>query len=168
MLTVIRSIFISIAEGAIKRFSGSGRAGETFADREYFQHYGFTSRPLPGAEGLLIKQGNVIYLIASDDRRYRIGLADGEVALYSDEGDKVHLKRGRVVEIQAGTEVLLNAPSVKLGDGTLRALIDERIKTLWADVHVHPYTDNGNPMVTGVPTVPLDLSGCSTNKTKGS
>lgn len=117
---MIRGILTEVTEGEIKRFSGSGRSGETFADREYFQHYGFTSRPLAGAEGILLKQGNNIILVASDDRRYRLKMAAGEVALYTDEGDCVHLKRGRVVEIHtetlqvtAGTRVVLDTPVVE-------------------------------------------------------
>jgi len=100
MIKFIRTILSSVTEGAIKRFAGAGRPGETFADREYLQHYGFTSRPLSGAEGILLKQGNNIILIASDDRRYRIVLEDGEVALYTDEGDHIHMKRGNLVEVK--------------------------------------------------------------------
>lgn len=38
------------------------------------------------------------------DRRYRLkGLESGEVAIYTDEGDKVHLKRGKVIDIETGT-----------------------------------------------------------------
>lgn len=122
MIDMVRSIITSIAEGVIKRFSGSGRPGETFTDREYFQHYGFTSRPLDGAEGIALKKGNVIYLIASDDRRYRISLENGEVAIYSDEGDFIHFKRGKLLhvstgnklEIDATNEVEITAPSIKL------------------------------------------------------
>lgn len=130
MITMIRSIISGVKEGVIKRFGGSGRPGETFADREYFQHYGFTSRPLAGAEGILLKQGNNIILIASDDRRYRIEAADGEVALYTDEGDHIHMKRGRVVEINtdtlkvaAATQVLLETPLVKT-TGEVKAELD--------------------------------------------
>lgn len=100
MIKFIRTIIGSVSEGVIKRFSGAGRPGETFSDREYFQHYGYTSRPKSGAEGILLKQGNNIILVASDDRRYRIALADGEVALYTDEGDHIHMKRGNLVEMK--------------------------------------------------------------------
>lgn len=38
------------------------------------------------------------------DRRFRLqALAPGEVALYTDEGDKLHFKRGRVIDIQTAT-----------------------------------------------------------------
>ncbi|MCE5281763.1 MAG: phage baseplate assembly protein [Deltaproteobacteria bacterium] len=44
---MIRGIVQTVIEGAIKRSTASGHAGERIADREYFLHYGFTSRP-PG------------------------------------------------------------------------------------------------------------------------
>lgn len=93
---------------------------------ERFQEYGFTSHPHPGAEAIVVALGgtrNRAVVVAVDDRRYRlVGLAAGEVALYSDEGDKIVLKRGNVIEITAATKVQLATPSVnttgvyKVGD----------------------------------------------------
>ena len=80
MRRMIRGIIDSIVEGAIKRVSMKGLAGESISSREAFQHYGFTSRALAGAEGILVRDGNHLVLIAEDDRRYRIALAEGEVA----------------------------------------------------------------------------------------
>jgi phage baseplate assembly protein V len=120
MINLVRTIITRVAEGVIKRFSGTGRPGEDFNSREYFQHYGFTSRPLQGSEGLALVHGNVVYLIASDDRRYRLALADGEVALYTDEGDYIHFQRGRTLKAytggtlnaEAGREAKIIAPQV--------------------------------------------------------
>ncbi len=119
MLKMVRSIISSVTEGVVKRFSGSGRSDETFTNREYFQHYGFTSRPLKDAEGILIKDGNNIILIASDDRRYRLQIEDGEVALYTDEGDKIHLKRNKEISISSGGKVVVNAANlIEFNTGT--------------------------------------------------
>ncbi|MCS5517061.1 hypothetical protein NWF32_25455 [Pseudomonas qingdaonensis] len=38
-------------------------------------------------------------VVASEDGRYRLTLQDGEVSLYTDEGDYVHMKRGRLIEV---------------------------------------------------------------------
>lgn len=111
-MKMVRVLINSVVEGVIKRFSGSGRSGETFTSREFFQQYGFTSRPLMGAEGILIKDGNVLYLVASDDRRYRLQILDGEVALYTDQGDKVHLARGQVI-VKSGGKVHVEAPLIE-------------------------------------------------------
>ena len=78
---MIRGIVISVLEGVIKRFSASGRPDETISDREYFQHYGYTSHPKAGAEIIIIREGGHFVAVASDDRRYRIALEEGEVAL---------------------------------------------------------------------------------------
>lgn len=74
---------------------------------ERFQNYGFTGKPHPGAEAVVVFVGGNRdhgLCIAVDDRRYRLkGLQDGEVAIYTDEGDTIHLKRGNVIEVTTGT-----------------------------------------------------------------
>ena len=112
---MIRGIVTSVVEGVIKRFTASGRADETISNREYLQHYGYTSRPLPGAELIILREGNNIIAVASDDRRYRISLENGEVALYTDEGDKIHLKRGRIIEITGGEKVVVSTKVAEIG-----------------------------------------------------
>lgn len=103
---MIRGIVNTVIEGLIKLFSASGRTGETIDNREYFQHYGFTSRPKAGAEIIIIKEGNHYIAVASDDRRYRLAVEEGEVALYTDEGDKIHLKRDKTIEIVSGNKLI--------------------------------------------------------------
>jgi len=102
---LIRGIVTAVIEGVIKLFTASGRSGETFSKREYFQHYGFTSRPKPGAEIIIIKENNNYIAVASDDRRYRIALEEGEMAIYTDEGDKVHLKRNNIIDVICGNQL---------------------------------------------------------------
>lgn len=88
------------------------QAGETRGGAERFQEYGLTSVPLEGAEAVVLSVGgrrDHLLVVAVDDRRYRLtDLAAGEVALYTDEGAKVHLKRGRIVvedsEIRLGSD----------------------------------------------------------------
>lgn len=82
-------------------------AGELKDGAEHFEPYGFTSNPLGGAEVLTAFLGgdrsHAVVLVAAD-RRYRIQtMKSGEVAIYTDEGDKVHLKRGRVIDIETET-----------------------------------------------------------------
>lgn len=103
---MIRGIVDSVTEGLIKLFSSSGRTGEVYDEREYFQHYGFTSRPLKGAEIIIINEGNHYLGIASCDRRYRLAVEAGEVALYTDEGDKIHLKRDKTIEVVSGNKLI--------------------------------------------------------------
>lgn len=77
---------------------------EVLAGLEHFQQYGFTSVPLAGAEAVALSVGgnrSHTVVINVDDRRYRLtGLADGEVALYDDRGQRVHLTRtGAVINV---------------------------------------------------------------------
>jgi len=111
---MIRGIVTAMIEGVIKRFSASGRSDETFESREYFQHYGFTSRALPGAEIIVIQEGNHLIAVASDDRRYRLAMANGEVALYDHLGQHFHLKSDGTVDVVGVNEVRVIAPLVKV------------------------------------------------------
>ncbi|MGH3443611.1 MAG: phage baseplate assembly protein V, partial [Nitriliruptorales bacterium] len=52
--------------------------------------------------------------------RYRLqSLAPGEVAIYTDEGDKVHFKRGRVIDIETGTLNIRASQAVNIDTPTL-------------------------------------------------
>lgn len=89
---------------------------ETRSGVERIQQYGLTSVPLEGAEALVVFLGGRRdhgIAVAVDDRRHRMkDLAPGEVALYTDEGAAVHLKRGRIVvtdsEIRLGSDSAAN------------------------------------------------------------
>jgi len=85
-----------------------GLAGESVSG-ELMQHYGFSSGPLPGAEFIAIPVGGNskhTVVVASEDGRYRVVVKDGEVSLYTDEGDYIHMKRGRLIEIETDTLVV--------------------------------------------------------------
>lgn len=92
--------------------------GESRATAERFQQYGFTSVPQPGAEALAVAVGGSrshMVVIAVDDRRYRlVGLESGEVAIYTDEGDHIHIKRGGTIAIAATTKIEIDTPLVTM------------------------------------------------------
>jgi len=92
-------------------------ANEVRADIQHFQPYGLTSHPKPGAEAVvLFHSGNRDHglCVVVDDRRYRLkGLARGEVALYTDEGDSVIMRRNHKIDIQTGT-VSITADAVNV------------------------------------------------------
>lgn len=84
---------------------------------EHFEPYGFTSNPQPGAEALTIflagDRSHGITII-TPDRRYRLtGLESGEVALHDDLGQKVHLKRDKIL-IETPLDFELRAKNIKL------------------------------------------------------
>ncbi|MEN5094524.1 phage baseplate assembly protein V [Pseudomonas protegens] len=98
-------------------------AGEVNDDMEHFEPYGFTSNPLAGAEGIATFLGGdrshaVVLVVA--DRRYRLqALAAGEVAIYTDEGDKIHFKRGRIIDIDTATLNIRASSGVNIDTPTL-------------------------------------------------
>lgn len=80
------------------------------------QPYGFISRAKPGAEALLVDLGgsaDATIAIMVADRRYVIALAEGEVAMSDDLGQKVHLTRSGV-SVTSGAVVNVNAPTINL------------------------------------------------------
>lgn len=133
-MTFIRGIITAYnaVKGKIARFSGTGRAGESFTDREAFQHFGFRSGLPKGTHALLIKDGQNIYLVASDSQ-YTIKVESGETSIYNQWGDHVILKKDHKIEVNAvgvagqieinadgaGGEVVVNAANIYLGDRLL-------------------------------------------------
>lgn len=87
------------------------REGVVRDHAEHFQHYGFTSVPLPGAEGIALSVGGSsdhTVVINVDDRRYRVqAMQAGEVALYDDLGHQVRLTRTGIVIDGGGHPVLM-------------------------------------------------------------
>jgi phage baseplate assembly protein V len=136
-------------------------AGETRDNVPRPQQYGFTSVPLPGAEAIYLSLGgdrdNGIVIVASD-RRYRVqGLEAGEVAIYTDEGDKITFKRGRNIEIETMTLTIKAPTGVRMETallavtGEVKDLCDTpAARTMSAmrdiyDNHDHDENDNGGP-----------------------
>ena len=82
---------------------------------EHMQNYGFTSHPKGGDVAVAFLGGNReqgIVLVV-DDRRYRIPLQAGEVAIYDDLGNKIELLRD-MVRISAVQHVEVVAPTIRL------------------------------------------------------
>jgi len=128
------------AEG-IQELQIQALAGEKLDRVERFQQYGYTSHPHVGAEAILVAVGgnrSHSIVIAVEDKRYRLtGLKKGEVALYDDQGQSIHLHRDGIklkttrpdgVEIEApkakivAESATVEAETVSLGKGDKRAI----------------------------------------------
>lgn len=85
---------------------------------EHFEPFGFTSKPLAGAEHITLfldgdRSHGVTVVVA--DRRYRLTtLADGEVALHDAYGNKVHLKADGTLDVIAQTKAQITSPLVTM------------------------------------------------------
>lgn len=88
--------------GAIQTAQLKGVRGEVLQDVELFQQYGFTSAPLPGTQTIILPLHGLTshsIIIATEHGSYRLkALKPGEVALYTDEGSNIVLKRGKLIE----------------------------------------------------------------------
>lgn len=126
-------------------------ADEVKDDMEHFEPYGLTSNPHPGAEGLTAfingdRSHGVVLCIS--DRRFRLqALKTGEVALYTDEGDFLHFKRGREIAIEtltlsvkAATGVNFDTPLIRT-TGRIEATGDVVAAGVSTSQHVHEGSD---------------------------
>lgn len=171
------------AAGAVQLVQLDGLAGEQLQDAELFQHYGYTSNPPAGTMAIVLPIGGKTahgIVIATEHGSYRLkSLQSGEVAIYTDEGDSIVLKRGRLIEattqtftLNAGVAINLNAPTITANASTEVALntpvvaasadvkaqgdvIDHGNKSMSAmrdahNQHEHPDPQGGN---VGLPSV---------------
>ena len=101
--------------------------GETFADVELVQQYGFVSVPLAGADAVILPLGGRSahgVVVAVDDARHRLAdLQSGEVALYTDEnstggGHRIALKRDRKLELRGANLEAVASGAVAIEAGT--------------------------------------------------
>ncbi len=83
---------------------------------EVLQPYGLASKPAPGGLTVLLAiggdQGDMVALPPAGG--VRLGVDDGEAALYTDEGTRVHLRAGGLVEVAAATAVQVTVAGVRL------------------------------------------------------
>ncbi|PPS59678.1 phage baseplate assembly protein V [Pseudomonas sp. BRM28] len=126
-------------------------ADEVKDGMEHFEPYGFTANPHPGAEAVAVFVGGDRshgLVIQVSDRRFRLqGLKSGEVALYTDEGDFLHFKRGREISIEtmtlrikAGTAVEFDTPLIST-TGRIVSVGDQVAAGVSTSQHVHEGSD---------------------------
>lgn len=121
--------------------------GQPLDNLEHLEPFGFTSHPVPGAEGIVLAfNGNgshsVVFCIG--DRRYRLRIDEGEVAIYNRHGDKVHIKDDRTIDVTAAVKANFNTPEVYCS-GVMKA--DDFIthSNVSLKNHDHDENDNGGP-----------------------
>lgn len=97
------------AAGAVQLVQLDGLSGEQLQDAELFQHYGYTSNPPAGSMCIVLPIGGKTahgIIIATEHGTYRLkSLAPGEVAIYDDQGQKIHITRAGIVVDGGGKPV---------------------------------------------------------------
>ena len=127
-------VLLMIGRGVLKAVSDNANAqlcqvslldGELKSNVERVQNYGMTSVPPAGSLATVLFVGGDRsngLVIAAEDRKIRVkGLKAGEVAIYTDEGDEIYLKRGneivfktKTMTVSAQTAVDITAPTITL------------------------------------------------------
>lgn len=138
MAPYARRLSNMLARGVVRLADGSKKmrtlqvrllAKEDKDEIEHFEPYGWTSEPIAGAEALAAffdgdRTHGVVLCVA--DRRYRLtGLEAGEVAIFDDQGQKVHLTRDGIVISGAGLPLLIT----EIPTATVRATTKVRFET---------------------------------------
>jgi phage gp45-like len=135
---------------------------------ERLQAYGMTSHPFEGSEIVLLKTGSGVPLaVVLEDRRHRPAgtLAEGEVALYTDEGIAVLCKRGKIVELgPSPTDYVALADLVKEELSALCNTLNDLVYAYNTHTHVlsgtaGPYPLAGTAVATTSTTDPPALVG---------
>lgn len=143
----------------IQRANADALAGEKLQDVELFQQFGMTSAPPDGTQLIVVPLGgrtSASVIVATEHGSYRFKLgAKGEMAVYNQWGDFVHLRQDRRIHVKAAAEVIVEAPVASFtGDvnvaGTVTADVDvigggKHLKT-----HQHGNVQNGGD-VSGAP-----------------
>lgn len=79
-------------------------AGETGQDFELMQSFGFTSNPPVDTQAVVLALGGKTshsVIIATENGAYRVkSLQSGEVAIYNQDGAKITLKKGKIIDVE--------------------------------------------------------------------
>jgi phage baseplate assembly protein V len=161
-----RGVLTNVGAGAgVQLAQIDGVAGEQLQDAELMQHYGITSNPPAGSMVVVLPLGGKTahgIVIATEHASYRLaGLASGEVAIYSDEGDSVVLKRGRVIEVTTHTLRINAAEAVEINTKTLTV-------TATADVTLTTPTQTVSGQIVGQGGLAISGGSGSTARIDGS
>jgi phage baseplate assembly protein V len=142
-------------------------------DVERWGTYGLSVHPKAGAEALVLRlggHGDAALVIATEDRRYRVKVEEGEVALYDDQGQVVALRRagievtpkaggtvdvggsGATVNVDGGT-VNVRGSTVRLGDVSPRSPVARSGDAVQVTVAPAAFGTIGGTQIPAVSTV---------------
>jgi phage baseplate assembly protein V len=152
-------------DGKIRRMQVTLRKDFPLDGLEHLEPYGYTSHPLPGGGVVVVSSGGNrgrTYILMAHDRRHRLMIEEGETAIYTHNGDKVHIKADGTIHHKASLKVIMETPLEELtGDlHILKGLIVDEISKALDHVsdgvsgknHDHDYvTSSGSTVKTSKP-----------------
>ena len=109
-----RGHVVDVDDGSGLQVVRFGALSDEIQEAERAQNYGFSSVPFVGADAFVLygagNRDNPVVMVVDDRKRRKDGMQPGEVSVYDDQGQVVHLRRnGIVVE---GQNVLIKSPGV--------------------------------------------------------
>lgn len=149
------------AASSVQLVQLNGLSDEQLQDAELFQQYGCTTNPPNGTMAIVLPIGGKTshgVIIATEHGSYRLkNLKPGEVALYSDEGDSVILKRGRVIDVTtetfrvtASTAIELISPTIT-GNASSKVVLNTPLVSASQDiVAAGEVSDHSNKTMSGM------------------
>jgi phage gp45-like len=131
---------------------------------EVMQQFGISSVPPAGGVAVLLAlggdQGDMVALPAGCPSARMGGLAPGEVVIHDADGNRIHLRAGGTIEVQANTKVTVTAPEVEItgnvrivGDLVVTGQISDAAGSMQEmrghyNAHAHPTGTPPNPQMT--------------------
>lgn len=121
---IARAVLCVLHDGKMQTGQFRVLSGEVKDKVDFPENYGFTSRAHAGSEAVILFPGgdrsHGIAIITSD-RRYRLQIAEGEVAVHDDQNQRVYLKRDRIevysplnVRIRSDGELVMSGKHVRV------------------------------------------------------
>ena len=111
-----------LIEGLVQRVRAESLNAVAHDDVERFQDYGFAANAVEG-QGLVIEAGGHTIVVRMDRLAERPNLPSYVVAVWHKEGHSIHLKAGRIIQldcdtlnINASAAVNINTPTVSLSN----------------------------------------------------
>lgn len=154
----IRRLVIALVDAARKapELAGEGLGTESLADVELFQHTGFRSIPVGGAEAILVQVGGPgghwVAVATADRTTAPVDVLAGEALLYGSGGARVHARLGGLVVLNEGV-----AGAARLGDPVSVTLDATALTAIVTTLTNSGLITPGSP--TGAPLVPVPVSG---------
>lgn len=88
---------------ALQLAQGEGLAGEAAQAIEVLQQFGFSSGIPEGSQLVILPlagQSSANIVIATEHGAYRLKVGPGEARMYSQEGAYIHIRKGRLVDVE--------------------------------------------------------------------
>lgn len=115
------TVALSVATGKMQVLQIKGLADETLDGIEHFEPFGFTSRPLAGAEHITVfvdgDRSHGISVVVADRRARPTDLEVGDVAVHDARGQRIHFTDAGIVINGGGRPIrFVNTPSITHDD----------------------------------------------------